>query len=347
MNALTCAVVHSFPRLFSCSFSPNENPLTLLSQGITTSTPEETSPAQAGCLLNRRTVRSTSHVSGLCLALLLGLAPITIAQPFSLELSGAMGEGLTLVRATTPAVAIAQPATVETTTQVGQIAALSRDQDPLTSAFPVPWAWIWEMQAQASATNQANSYQYRSPEVISPDGQIRAYTVIELEAQPDSLKSQVRSTLWVLSGNGAEPLRYASSMHLGTGGAVQTSAKQPGTISILMPIGWSQDGQQLLVRQFEALMGSDIASDYGVIWSRDRQTVASWAPNPINYDSAVLLGWDQTQPGQILFETSILGELDTRRVAVQLGSGKTALTPHHEPLNHGQVISREAGPIQS
>jgi hypothetical protein len=347
MNALPCSVVRSFPRLSSVRLNSNENHQTLASQEIATSNPKKTTAEIAGCFLNRRSVSSTSRVSGLCLALLLGLTPMTMAQPFSLELPGVMGEGLPSVAANTPAVAFAQPTTIENEIQIGLAAGLRSDQDPLISPFPVPWTWIWEMQAQASAANRAKSYQYRSPEVVSPDGQFRAYTMIELEAQPDPLKSQVRSTLWVLPANGAEPLRYASSMHLGAGGTVQTSAKQPGTISMLMPIGWSQDGRQLLIRQFEALMGSDIASDYGVIWSRDRQTVTSWAPNPINYDSAVLLGWDQTQPGQILFETSILGELDTQRVGVNLGSGKTALTPNHEPVNHGQVISREAGPIQS
>jgi hypothetical protein len=200
---------------------------------------------------------------------------------------------------------------------VSQAAPATQAQDPLHSAYPIPWGMIWQNQTQATQTGKVITLRSVSDAIASPDGQRNAHSEIRLELHPAVTQSRVVSHLIITNAKGAEVQKIASSMHLGDGIVKETSGTAAvGTLSILMPATWSKDGQQLLARQFEAVFGSDVSSDYALVWNRNTQQVKTVAPVPQDYDTAILLGWSHRNPDQILFRTAILGEKNTALVAV-------------------------------
>lgn len=220
-----------------------------------------------------------------------------------------------------------------------QAAPATQAQDPLNSAYPVPWDMIWKNQTQATQSGKVITLRYVSGAIASPDGQRNAHSEISLELHPDVTQSRVASHLIITNAKGAEIQKIASSMHLGDGMVKETSATAApvGTLSILMPATWSKDGQQLLARQFEAVFGSDVSSDYALIWNRNTQQVKTVAPVPQDYDTAILLGWSHRNPDQILFRTAILGEKNTALVAVNR-DGITVASEGDRILPLGQLI---------
>lgn len=190
-------------------------------------------------------------------------------------------------------------------------------QDPLQSAYPIPWGMIWKNQTQATQSGKVISLRHVSGAIASPDGQRNAHSEISLELHPAVTQSRVVSQLIITDAKGVQIQKIASSMHLGDGMVKETSGTGAvGTLSILMPASWSKDGEQLLARQFEAVFGSDVSSDYALVWNRTTQQVKTIAPVPQDYDTAILLGWSHRNPDQILFRTAILGEQNTALVAV-------------------------------
>jgi hypothetical protein len=215
-------------------------------------------------------------------------------------------------------------------------------QDPLNSAYPVPWDMIWKNQTQATQTGKVITLQYVSGAIASPDGHRNAHSDIRLELHPEVTQSHVVSHLIITDTRGVQIQRIASSMHLGDGMVKETSgAAAVGTLSILIPATWSKDGQQLLARQFEAVFGSDVSSDYALIWNRKTQHVKTVAPVPQDYDTAILLGWSHRNPDQILFRTAILGEQKTDLVAVNY-DGTTIASEGDRILPLGQVMTEPA-----
>jgi hypothetical protein len=212
--------------------------------------------------------------------------------------------------------------------------------DPLNSPYPIPWNAIWEHQTQATQANRSEILYYLSPPLRSPDGQIVAYTKIEIKINPDFRQSHIFSQLTLKTSQGKVLQTIPSSIHLGQGNLKETTARQlPGTISILVPAAWSQNGQKLLSRQFEAIFGSDVSSDYAVIWNRDHLQTRIVTPQPLNYDSATLLGWSQNHPDQLLFRTAILGETRGSILAVD-ARGTTIAAPNDRTVpQYGQALS--------
>ncbi len=206
------------------------------------------------------------------------------------------------------------------------------EQDPLHSPYPIPWSPIWEHQAEASSSGQPITWHYTSPPLQSPDGQLQAISKIEVYLQPDFRESHILSQVWVKDQAGQIVETVQSSMHLGESRVSETAARHlPGTVSMLVPAAWSGDSQHLLLRQFEALFGSDIASDYGVVWNRSQGSTRTFVPEPINYDSATLLGWSRNHPDQVLFSTSIMGDSREQLLAVSF-RGHTVASPGDRPL---------------
>jgi hypothetical protein len=201
-------------------------------------------------------------------------------------------------------------------------------QDPLNSAYPVPWAMIWENQTKATQTGKVLTLRSLSKAVISPDGLRQAHSEINVQLNPEITKSYVSSNLIIADAKGKVLQSVPSTMHLGNnlsdGKVEETTAIPIGTLSILMPAAWSKDGQQLLTRQFEAVLGSDVSSDYALVWDRKTQVVKTVTPTPQTYDTAILLGWSPRNPNQILFRTTILGEQNTDLVAVTHDGTTTA-----------------------
>ncbi|HEY9825777.1 MAG TPA: hypothetical protein V6D19_10040 [Stenomitos sp.] len=193
----------------------------------------------------------------------------------------------------------------------------SSQDDPLKSNYPIPWTLIWSHQTQATQTGRPIVMRYRSATLKSPEGQIQAYSEIQVYCAPEASQSHISSELFLTTPQGQVLQRIPSSMHLSQGLTQETALQNvQGTMSILIPAVWSDNGERLLIRQFEAIFGSDVSSDYALVWNRDSQHTRTIAPAPLNYDTAILLGWSQNHPEQVLFKTTTMGESETALVAV-------------------------------
>jgi hypothetical protein len=210
-------------------------------------------------------------------------------------------------------------------------------QDPLNSTYPVPWDVIWQKQAQATQSGKILTLRYQSATLVSPDGQRLAHSEINAQLSPEVTQSSVSSRLIITNAKGKVLQSIPSTLHLGNDSVKETTAQPIGTLSILMPATWSKDGQQLLTRQFEAVLGSDMSSDYALVWNRKTQMVKTVTPTPQNYDTAILLGWSARNPDQILFRTAILGEQKTDLVAVSR-DGTTIATKSDQTLPVGNIM---------
>lgn len=206
----------------------------------------------------------------------------------------------------------------------------SPKDDPLNSPYPLPWSMIWEQQTLATERNRPVTLRYFTAGLRSPNGQLIAHSEIEVQLSPDFRQSHIFSQLIVKTAQGKVVQSIPSSMHLGQGPVKETSARQlRGTIAMLLPAAWSASGKKLLSRQFEAVFGSDVSSDYAVIWHSDQLRTKTITPLPINYDSATLLGWSQSNPEQVLFRTSILGEPQGTTLAVDLQGSPVIASPKY------------------
>jgi hypothetical protein len=212
--------------------------------------------------------------------------------------------------------------------------------DPLDSPYPIPWNAIWDRQTQVTQSNRPETLYYLSPPLRSPDHQIVAHTKVEIKIDPDFRRSHIFSQLILKTAQGKVLQTIPSSIHLGQGNVQETTARQiPGTIAILVPAAWSKNGQQLLSRQFEAVFGSDVSSDYAVVWERNHLQTKTVTPLPLNYDSATLLGWSQNHPDQLLFRTAVLGETRGSILAVDY-RGTTIASPNDRAIpQYGQAPS--------
>jgi hypothetical protein len=229
---------------------------------------------------------------------------------------------------------------------VSMLPAASTANDPLNSPYPIPWNTIWDHQTQATQNNRPTTLRYLSSPLRSPDGQVAAHTKIEIKIDPDFRRSRIFSQLILKTSQGKVLQTIPSSMHLGQGTVKETAARQlPGTISILVPAAWSKNGQRLLSRQFESVFGSDVSSDYAVIWDRDHRQAKIITPLPLNYDSATLLGWSRNHPDQVLFRTAILGETEGAILAVDY-RGTTIASPNDRAVRqfYGQVPNSSGKP---
>jgi hypothetical protein len=212
-----------------------------------------------------------------------------------------------------------------------------QNQDPLNSAYPIPWAAIWENQTKAAQSGKILTLRYLSGTLTSPDGQRQAHSEINLQLSPELTRSYVSSNLIIADATGKVLQRIPATMHLGDERVKETTAMPVGTLSILMPAAWSKDGQQLLTRQFEAVLGSDVSSDYALVWDKKTQRVKTVTPTPQNYDTAILLGWSPHNPDRVLFRTTILGEPQTNLVAVT-HDGTTLAFEGSQPLPTGDRV---------
>ena len=208
--------------------------------------------------------------------------------------------------------------------------------DPLNSPHPIPWNWILATQQAAIAT--ATEQYYRSQSLRSPDGDYAAYSRIHSQLQPQFTESQISSILFVehLAVGGLQTLTSAAPLAATFQG--QAEAPPPGAISITIPIAWSADSQWLLARSFESLFGTDLASDYALVWNRSQGQSWTIAPSRLKYDHAVLLGWSEHYPGQVLFRVYAMdGDPLVVRVALDgdtLAAGADQAQVHGQAVNH-------------
>ncbi len=217
--------------------------------------------------------------------------------------------------------------------------------DPLNSPYPVPWNWVLATQAEINPSSALELRYYRSQSLISPDGQYAAYSRIQMRVRPDYTQSQVSSVLFIENlRTGDLQTITASSPFSDNPFTAAEGVDQKGKIAILIPVAWSETGDRVLAREFESILGSDIASDYAVVWDRKLNRAHTLAPSRIQYSNAILLGWSQTHPNRVLFRAGYMGDESWPLWAVDL-TGQTVLAAEDQPVTFGRLVnSIWAGP---
>ncbi len=207
--------------------------------------------------------------------------------------------------------------------------------DPIASPYPLPWSWVESTQAEITRSGSPTVRTYLSDQMMSPDREYVAYSQIRMRVKPQFTDTQISSVLVIKNRQTGQ----TQKIDLPT--SLTRNPNQPedltGTIAILWPVGWSETGDRLLIRNFVALAGSDIASDSAVIWYRQSKRTTTLLPQAVDYDTAVLMGWSATHPNQLLFRTSMLGESQERLWAVN-EQGQTIAAPGDRPLIYGQRV---------
>jgi hypothetical protein len=200
-------------------------------------------------------------------------------------------------------------------------------EDPLASAYPMPWRWVWGLQTQAQRTRRAIRGTTQSPTLISPDGRYSVFSRVQVVVHRDYTRTQVSSTLHIRRPGGALPVILRP---LG-----QARVTQPGQILVLVPVSWSADSGQLLVRQVAGWFGSSEISDSALVWQSDGTGVRTVTPQAVAHTHSLLLGWSRETPTSILFETRLLGL--ERPSLWQVGlDGLTLSAREDEPVTYGK-----------
>ena len=214
--------------------------------------------------------------------------------------------------------------------------------DPLNSPHPIPWNWVTSI-----AYNKGSSHgYYRSQSLISPNGQYAAYSRIQVQPAPHFTQSRVVSVLFVenLHSGSLQTILASSPFADNPFTAREDLPETAGTIAVLIPIAWSESGDRLLAREFESLFGSGIASDFAVIWNSTTNTTQTLAPSHVTYSNAILMGWSQAHPDQVLFQAGMMGDPYWNFYTVK-ADGQTNLAEGDRPVTYGQVTTNIwAGP---
>jgi hypothetical protein len=185
---------------------------------------------------------------------------------------------------------------------------------------------------------------YRSQSLLSPTGNYAAYSRIQLQTSADFTQNRIASILFVENLQTGELQSITPAAPFADNPFVADAmVNQPGTIAILIPVAWSEQGDRLLAREFESMFGSSLASDFAVIWEQQSNRTYTLAPTQVQYSNAVLLGWSQTNPGQVLFRAGNMGDEHWPLYAVD-PTGQTTYAAEDRPIGFGQVASNWAGP---
>ncbi len=214
--------------------------------------------------------------------------------------------------------------------------------DPLGSPHPIPWNWIMATYNKFAEEGQKSQIRYyRTPSLISPDGDYAAYSRIKMQSAEQFHSSRASSVMFVENLQTRE-LRVISSASPLADNPLKPKeeASQPGVIAVLIPVSWSANGNRVLGRQFEGLFSSSHASDFAVIWDRQQNQVSTVAPNQdISFTNAILLGWSQVNPDAVLFQAGNLGDENWDTWSVNF-DGKTLLSQEDRPQIYGQTLTQ-------
>lgn len=199
--------------------------------------------------------------------------------------------------------------------------------------------------AEKPAASVGSTFRYyRSQSLVSPDGQYAAYSRIQLQLSSQFTQNRIASILFVENLQTGELQTVTPASPFADNPFVADAVlNQSGTIAMLVPIAWSERSDRLLVREFESLFGSSLASDFAVIWDRQSNHTYTLAPTQIQYSNAVLLGWSQAHPSQVLFRAGNMGDENWPLYAVDT-SGQTTYAAEDQPITYGQANSVWAGP---
>ncbi|MEA5421069.1 hypothetical protein VB712_17725 [Spirulina sp. CCNP1310] len=208
--------------------------------------------------------------------------------------------------------------------------------DPLNSPYPIPWQWILSTHQELQELPHLEPRYYRSPAMVSPDGQYAAYSRLKMAIDPRFFRSTVSSVMFLedLKTGELQTITAASPVAVEMVNQTEQSKAAAGMASVLLPVSWSEGGDRLLARQFEGLLSTSIASDYAVIWDRHSHTTQTLSPKGIEHSNAVLLGWSQLDPEGVLFRAGVLGEEPWLLWLVN--RSQTQLAAGDQPIVHGQ-----------
>ncbi len=195
---------------------------------------------------------------------------------------------------------------------------------------------------------------YRSQSLLSPDGRYAAYSRIQIKLARDFTQSRISSTLFLENLQTGSLQNIAASSpfadnpfaedSLSADGVEPVEVDRSGIIAILIPVAWSETGDRLLAREFESFLGSDIASDFGVVWEQRSNRAHTIMPNKIQYTNAILLGWSQCYPDRVLFRAGMMGDRDWSLYAVDT-TGQTIAVTDDRPVTFGRMVNSVwAGP---
>ncbi len=221
----------------------------------------------------------------------------------------------------------------------------SEYSDPLDSPYPIPWSWVMNTHAEVSSTQGSGLRYYRTPSLVSPDGQYAAYSRIQFQIRSQLHSSRVTSVMFLENlQTGNLEVVTASSPLANNPFDGNPEVQLPGVITMLVPVSWSELGDRLLARQFEGVFSSSTVSDYAVIWNRHLNQTKTVAPAQVNYSHAVLLGWSANNANHVLFRAGILGDENWPMWAVN-PEGKTLLATDDRPQTFGRSVAEAwAGP---
>ncbi|NJL97446.1 MAG: hypothetical protein HC924_00730 [Synechococcaceae cyanobacterium SM2_3_2] len=206
----------------------------------------------------------------------------------------------------------------------------------------IPWEWVMEWQESAQEQQCPLSSFMRSRPLPSPDQTWNVYSRLDLHVKPDG-EAQLTSLLFARHlPTGRLHQIYSSSL---------VRSEPDFNLAVLLPFAWQQD--QLLVRERQGILQSDVLIDWAVIWQTDSLDSVigdSLTGNRFNSPTLVastslmasvqsqtsaqiqvrqpprpqsiteLLGWDPQAPNQVLFRLGEMGD-DTSQV-ISLGSGR-------------------------
>lgn len=222
----------------------------------------------------------------------------------------------------------------------------SESVDPLGSSYPVPWSWIIKTQSSFSKAGNSGLRYYRTPSLVSPDGQYAAYSRVQMEVASELYRCRVSSVMFLENLQTGELRVITASSPLAEQGLNDEEETDTiGTLSILMPVSWSEKGEQLLARQFEGVFSTSDATDFAVVWDRKTNKTTTISPEQVDYTNAVLLGWNPQTSGQVLFSAGIIGEEEWPVWSVAT-NGQTVLANQKEPIVYGQQMDKIWGGSQ-
>jgi hypothetical protein len=210
--------------------------------------------------------------------------------------------------------------------------------DPIDSPHPVPWNWVIATLTDSTSARADSRYSYRSQSLLSPDGEYAAYSRIQMQPGAAFYDSSVSSVLFLENLRTGDLRAITPTSPLADNPFLGDGSDGAGKISIAIPVSWSETGDRLLARVFEAVFCSDIASDYALLVDRAQDWVSTIAPTSIQYTTAVLLGWSVAHPERALFRAGNLGESDWQLWTVD-HRGETTVAMDDRPAVFGQPIS--------
>ncbi|MCH9055314.1 hypothetical protein [Parathermosynechococcus lividus] len=212
--------------------------------------------------------------------------------------------------------------------------------DPLQSPFPLPWTWIEQGHEAALKAQKPLSYRQQTARYVSPDGRYVAEATLYFQAAPQAFEQQLTSILEITDLHTGDRQRIDSLQEVPREFLAEVPRHQ-GLIAVLVPVGWSQRDNRLLVRQFMGLFASDLVTDAAWIWQPGRGHVATVYPTAADYDVATLLGWSHTYPDQVLFQTHVMGDAQATLWAVD-SHGSTQLAQGDRPAVYGTTLPATA-----